>query len=102
VKLFAIQKYKNNPNIIILGDFNSQVGMSLHGEWKFIGNYGYGKRNERGWRLLNFCQENNLKIVNTFYKKRMSRRWTWISPNYNTTNLIDYTYFGSNKLQKDN
>ena len=38
----------SDHNLIILGDFNSQIRVRLHGEAKFVGNYGFGKRNERG------------------------------------------------------
>ena len=31
-----------------------------------------------------------MKIVNSFLKKRISRRWTWISPNCEAKNLVDY------------
>ena len=31
-----------------------------------------------------------LKIMNTFFKKRLHRRWTWISPNGVTKNEIDH------------
>jgi hypothetical protein len=55
-----------------------------------MGKFGYGKRNERGWRLLRFCQEKNLKIINTFFKKRLGKRWSWITPNLEHKTLIDY------------
>ena len=87
----TLGKYCNNKHqILILGDFNSQVGSRLPGEQEIMGPYNYGIRNERGERLLQFCAENRLKIVNTFYKKRKGRMWTWISPNMEHKNQIDY------------
>ena len=40
--------------------------------------------------LVEFAQRHNFKIMNTFFKKRLNRRWTWISPNRETKNEIDY------------
>lgn len=34
-------------------------------------NYCHGKRNERECRLLRFCQENNLKVVNILFKDKL-------------------------------
>ena len=34
-----------------------------------------------GKRLVCFCLENNFKIVNSFYKKRTGKKWTWLAPN---------------------
>ncbi len=85
---------RNPPNykqqIIIQGDFNSQIGERNSEEEGMMGKYSYGKRNGRGWRLIRFCLENKLKIMNTMYKKRMSDRWTWIAPNMESKTQIDY------------
>ncbi|XP_065201196.1 craniofacial development protein 2-like [Planococcus citri] len=77
-------------DIFVMGDFNSQVGKGKNKDECVIGRYGYGKRNKRGWRLLRFCEEFNLKIMNTFYKKREGRLWTWMSPNQEFKAQIDY------------
>ncbi|XP_044756612.1 uncharacterized protein LOC123315083 [Coccinella septempunctata] len=55
-----------------------------------IGSSGYGNRNERGEILMNFLETNNLYAINTFFKKKPQRKWTWISPNRKTKNEIDY------------
>ena len=77
-------------NEIIMGDFNSQIGEGQKGEEKIIGPYCYRKRNKNGESLIDFCVENNMKITNTWFKKKHNRRWTWISPNLKTKNQIDY------------
>lgn len=54
-------------------------------------NYGgYGKRNDRGECMVNFCHQNNLKILNKFIKKRAGKMWIWLSPNQETKNQIDF------------
>ena len=49
--------YKRKHQLTIMGDFNSQVGQKRNREHKYLGNYCYGQCNEKGQRLLDFCQE---------------------------------------------
>ena len=74
---------------VIMGDFNAKVGLEDPAK-SCIGPYGLGARNTRGDSLINFAESHQLKIMNTFFKKRLHRRWTWISPNGITRNEIDY------------
>ena len=76
--------------IIVMGDFNAKVGIKVDQDELAMGKFGSGERNERGRALVNWTTENKLKIMNTYYKKRSSRRWTWQSPDGNTKNEIDY------------
>ena len=48
---------------------------------QWVGQYGYGERNERGTILAQFVTSENLTISSTCFKKRKSRKWTWRSPN---------------------
>ena len=54
------------------------------------GQYGLGERNHQGYILVEFAECHRLKIVNTLFKKRPNRQWTWITPNSETKNEIDY------------
>ncbi|XP_023932043.1 uncharacterized protein LOC106180622 [Lingula anatina] len=54
------------------------------------GKFGSGERNDRGDLLIEWATANNMKIMNTVYKKKISRRWTWQSPDGSTRNEIDY------------
>ena len=74
---------------VIMGDFNAKVGLEDPAK-SCIGPYGLGARNTRGDSLINFAESHQPKIMNTFFKKRLHRRWTWISPNGITRNEIDY------------
>ncbi|XP_013180797.1 PREDICTED: craniofacial development protein 2-like, partial [Papilio xuthus] len=79
-----------HKNIIIMGDFNAQIGERRPGENLVLGPYCYGKRTRNGNKLLELAYEYNLKILNTLYKNRIHNRWTWISPGGNYKNEIDY------------
>src|SRR3984885_7608136 len=74
-----------------MGDFNAKVGRDWE-TWKgALGKFGYGEENSRGERLLNFCLNNNLTVMNTaFYQRKASRKWTWESPDGKTRNMIDF------------
>jgi hypothetical protein len=53
-----------------MGDFSSKIGKRKDkGEKMLIGPYGIGTRNKRGERLIQFTQERNLFILNSYYKK---------------------------------
>ena len=57
----------------IMGDFNATVG---RGDEDCMGNFGYGDRNDRAEDLVNFAVSRGYKIMNTCFKKKVSRRWT--------------------------
>ena len=47
-------------------------------------------KNEAGQRLIEFCQENALVIANTLFQQHKRRLYTWISPDGQHQNQIDY------------
>ncbi|XP_063536006.1 uncharacterized protein LOC134745845 [Cydia strobilella] len=60
-----------------------------------------GERNDNGKRLINLAFTYNLKIMNSFYKKKHSKKWTWVSPNGQTKNEIDYILTNKPSIFKD-
>ena len=63
--------------LILMGDWNAKVGDDF-GRWlTVLGKFGLPDCNENGLRLLEFCQSNDLSITNTFFKHKLSRKWTW-------------------------
>ena len=74
----VIQRTKRGACQIVMGDWNSQVGEGREG--KTIGDYGLGKRNNRGDRLVEFCEQHNLMAANTWFKHHKRRIYTWTSP----------------------
>ena len=54
------------------------------------GTFGLGVQNEEGQRLIEFCQENALVIANTLFQQHKRRLYTWISPDGQHRNHINY------------
>ena len=74
--------------LFIIGDWNAKVGSQETPE--VTGKFGLGMRNEAGQRLIEFCQENALVIVNTLFQQHKTRLYTWTSPDDKYQNQIDY------------
>ncbi|GBP38449.1 Craniofacial development protein 2 [Eumeta japonica] len=96
----VVETYSEN-NIVLMGDFNAQIGVQLPGEEYVIGKYGKGKRSKNGEKLVEFLLENNLTPLNTIFRKKPKNKWTWISPDGNTRNEIDYIITNKARSFKD-
>ncbi|XP_030761955.1 craniofacial development protein 2-like [Sitophilus oryzae] len=71
---------------IIMGDMNAKVGEGPINN--IVGKYGLGVRNERGERLIEFCQDHNMTITNTLFKLPKRRLYTWRSPQDNGIRIV--------------
>ncbi|GFN84639.1 craniofacial development protein 2-like protein [Plakobranchus ocellatus] len=71
-----------------MGDFNAKVGTEKVDD--IVGKHGLGIRNERGEKLIEWCQTNNIIVGNTWFQQPPRRKWTWKSPGDETRNQIDY------------
>ncbi|KAG6934022.1 hypothetical protein G0U57_017964, partial [Chelydra serpentina] len=56
---------------------------------------------ERGERLVAMAEMKELYVANTRYKKKISRRWTWIAPNTKSKNEIDYILVNKRRIVQD-
>ena len=84
----AMDQTKTTDLVIVMGDLNAKVGKGKDGE--IVGPYGLGTRNERGDRLIEFCEEYNLSISNTQFQHHPRYLYTWKSPGDVRRNQIDY------------
>ena len=74
--------------LFIIGDWNSKVGsQETPGE---TGKFGLGVQNEAAQRLIEFSQKNALVIANMLFQKHKRRLYTWISPDGQHQNQINY------------
>lgn len=82
-------KLKDRELCVIMGDFNAKVGEGEERD-SGLGPYSLGIRNERGDKLLTFTRANNLVLANTLFNHHPRKRYTWISPDQQTRNQIDF------------
>lgn len=82
----VLEKLKAHECNIVMGDFNSKIGEGAVDET--VGSFGLGERNERGDRLVQFCQEEQLVITNTFFKLPPRRLYTWTSPAHSPEHIV--------------
>ncbi|KAG1679705.1 Craniofacial development protein 2 [Nymphon striatum] len=73
---------------IVMGDFNAKVGNQRVDNT--VGPWGIGTENERGSKLIEWCQMNDFTITNTWFQNHPRRQWTWMSPGDRTRNKIDF------------
>ena len=70
----VIKYVKGDENLIVMGDWNAIVGEGKVD--KIVGKFGLGKRNERGERLIEFCQKYKLVVTNTLFQNHKRRLYT--------------------------
>lgn len=71
-----IKMTDEKSNVVIRGDFNALVGEQDISS-NCLGKFGLGNQNERGAKLLLFCEQFEMIIINTLFKVPKRRRCTW-------------------------
>lgn len=71
-----------------MGDFNGRVGSRKRD--MTIKNFGKTTINDNEERLIEFCQNNNIKITNSFYKHKEIHKYTWTQPTQQLRSIINY------------
>ena len=72
----------------ITGEWNAKVGsQEVPG---VMGKFDFGVQNEAEQWLIEFCQKNALVIANTLFQQQKRRLNTWILPDGQHQNQIDY------------
>ncbi|VDP06399.1 unnamed protein product [Soboliphyme baturini] len=67
----------NTESLILMGDFNAHVGADTEKRKYVTGNSGPGDLNNNRMKLLRFCANNELSIMNTFFEHRSVLQYTW-------------------------
>ena len=83
-----------NELVLGLGDFNGHVRKCAEGFEGIHGGYGIGKRNAEGRMLLDFCDQKELCVTNTWFKKD-NTKVTYSSGGNDTE--IDFVLVGKEK-----
>ena len=63
----ALDNIPKSDVVVMMGDFNANVGQSDTTETSAIGPHGLGERNERGDRPVDFARANEIVIANTLF-----------------------------------
>ena len=82
------QERKGHVNAKVMRDFNSIVGGGSTD--KVVGPFGLGKRNEGCKMLIDFCKHHDVVLMNTWFKKRKTKLYTWKSAGDRKQYQIDY------------
>ena len=73
----CVQGFRVSEKVVVLGDLNARVGScAIPG---IIGNFGVNGVNENGERMLEMCGECEMAVGNTYFKKKMIHKITWVS-----------------------
>ena len=92
----ALQRVGSTESIVLLGDFNAQIGTDSE-TWKgVIDRHGDSAFNENGRYLLQLCCSNGLCIINTFFQHKNVHKYTWYRPSMAQKSLIDFCIVWSN------
>ena len=70
-----------------MGDFSSIVGEGSTDN--VVGPFGLSRRIERGKMLIDFCKQHEV-VMNTWFKKRKTKLYTWRSPGDKNRYQVDY------------
>ena len=71
-----------------MANLNAKVGCETISDT--VGPYGLGDVNDRGEKLIEWAQINQLVISNTWFKQPLRWRWTWKKPGTGERKQIDY------------
>ena len=83
-----LRRQKGTDYVVVMGDMNAVVGEGREGS--VVEEFGLGKRNERGERLIEFCNSNKMMVTNTWFQQEKRRRYTWKNPGARKRFQIDY------------
>ena len=75
-----IRNITSKEQVVVLSDFNARVGAG-HDSWpSCLGQFGVGKMNENGQRLLELCTFHDLCITNSFFRTKSRHKVSWRHP----------------------
>jgi exonuclease III len=88
-KLCSITDNKSSrKELIILGDLNARTGSKRNDS--VVGPHGELMTNENGSRLIEYCEQYGLRIMNGFFQHRKIHRYTWTQTTRQLKSIIDY------------
>ena len=81
-------KIPGNEIVWLGGNLNGHIGQGNAGVEEITGKVGSSERNATGEKIVDFAMRNKIAILNTYFKKEVSRRTTYKSGG--NTSQVDY------------
>ena len=75
-----IRNIPSREQVVLLCDFNARVGADYDSGFSCLGQFGVGKMNENGQRLLELCSFHDLCIANSFFRANSQYKLSWRHP----------------------
>ena len=85
----VMARAQSGDKVVVMGDFNVRVGSNVL-RTDALGKHSEEVENDSGRRLLRFCVENDLRIMNTQLEHKKIHKFTWKCPGRNLQSIIDY------------
>lgn len=80
---------------IIMGNFNAKIGPEIR--LPTVGKHSaHSRSNENGKRLIDFAERRKFTIGGTIFPHKEVHKYTWVSPDGETSSQIDHVLFDSN------
>ena len=92
--LTIIQDHPERNVIIVMRDFNAEIGSDNRGYEEVMGQQGLGVMNDNGERFADLYATSDLVIGGSFFQHRRIHEATWVSPDLQTENKIDHMCIG--------
>ena len=83
-----IGKIGSRREIIVLGDLNGRIGRQIKS--KIVGPFGEAAINDNGARIIDVCEQRDMKVLNGFYQHKDIHKFTWVQSTRGLKSIIDY------------
>nr|XP_018913711.1 PREDICTED: uncharacterized protein LOC109041749 [Bemisia tabaci] len=74
--------------VLVLGDLNGRTGSRVNS--KIVGPFDEVTVNDNGSRIIDVCEQRELKVLNGFYQHKDIHKYTWVQPTRGLRSIIDY------------
>jgi exonuclease III len=82
----VITDFGNKRELFHIGDFNARTGRNINRS--NIGRFGEEEGNDNGARLIDLCEQNNLKIARGFFQRKGIYKFTWTQKTQNLKSIL--------------
>ena len=86
----VIARAQRGDKVVVMGDLNARVRNNVLRWSDAMGKHDEEVENDSGRRLLRFCVENELRIMNTHFEHKKIHKFTWKCPGRGLQSIIDY------------